>query len=136
MKFFRGNPFQTKKQHGAFSPRVSSIQNMPERIQYKQNAITVGPKPPPTITILIVLSHGTLLGNAAFNNILNPLCSVCIAKISLPAQFHSISIFFYYSTPAGLTSARSPVIYVPLVAADGWRYTSRQSSRNRTPTPA
>lgn len=38
--------------------------------------------------------------------ILNPLCSLCIAKISLPAQFHSISIFLYYSTPEGLTSAR------------------------------
>lgn len=32
--------------------------------------------------------------------------SLCIAKISLPAQFHSISIFLYYSTPAGLTSER------------------------------
>lgn len=90
-------------------PRFPFIQNISsELIQYKQNAITLKSKPLSTITILIVVSGKTLLGNDPFNGILNPLYSVCIAKISLPAQFYSISIFLYYSTPAGLTSERGP----------------------------
>lgn len=66
-----------------------------------------------------------------FNNILNPLCALCITKISLPTQFHSISIFLYYLAPAGLTSASGPVIYVPLVVADGSRYTSSKAAAVR-----
>lgn len=48
------------------------------------------------------------LGNIPFNTILNLFYFACIAKISLPAQFHSISIFLYYSMPEGLTSAHGP----------------------------
>lgn len=141
MKFFRGNLFQYEKTtRRLFSLSFLHSKHFPsERIQYKQNAITAESKPPSTITILIVLSRGTLLGNAPFNDILNPLYSVCIAKISLPAQFHSISIFLYYSTPSGLNERAWP----PLFMFPWWLRTDRAiyttpagTARTETSTPA
>lgn len=139
MKCFRENPFQNEKNNTTPSllefPSFKTFSIGTNSIQTERYYSRVVEAVPSTITILIVLSRGTLLGNAPFNNILNPLCLVCITKISLPAQFHSISIFLYYSMLAGLTSERGPCyLCAPSGCGRIARYT-RRYTRCETETP-